>query len=278
MRRITTLLSAAFAALVLCSVSYGQGFYQTSGGSYMTGYGQVYGSFGYAMATQNMYNTMQNIIQQGTNCRSLERQFGRAKTLEVNPKCSYYLKGANTGDAAKSSTPATANATADQPPAPKYYGRYRPDPTVNMAVTISNTLFETSEERAQLKQVIDTVNAAYKQEAAAKGWSNNFASGMTFFIVAMSTVYNDSEPNDETVKAIYEAVNQTIDGVPDFAKASNKEKTTINDMLVGFSALPLATYVQAKQNADAESLKTAQALAGAMIKLVLKTEPDKLKF
>ncbi|HQU91917.1 MAG TPA: hypothetical protein PLK77_06450 [Pyrinomonadaceae bacterium] len=282
MRRITPLLAVAFAAFVLCSVSYGQGFYQMSSGSYMTGYGQVYGSFGYAMATQNMYNTMQNIMQTSSYCKSMERQFGRAKTLSADPKCAQYLKGTSPSGTAAGTAPArTASAAASANnvlPTPKYYGRYRPDPTVNMAVTISNTLFETPEERAQLKQVIEVINAAYKKEAAAKGWSNNFASGMTFFIVAMSTVYNDSEPNDETVKAIYEAVNQTIDGVPDFAKASNKDKTTINDMLVGFSALPLATYVQAKQNSDMESLKTAQALAGAMIKLVLKTEPDKLKF
>ena len=245
----------------------------------MTGYGQVHGSFGYAMATQNMYNSMQNIMTMTRNCQSLERQFGRAKTLEVNDKCKYYLKGANTGAAATSSTSATPSAAADQQSAPKYYGRYRRDPSVNMAVTISNTLFETADERAQLKQVIEAVQGAYLKEAAAKGWSNNFASGMTFFMVAMSTVYHDSaEPSDETVKAIYEAANQSIDSVPDFAKASNKDKTTINDLFVGFSALPLATYMEAKQSGDAETLKTARTLAGEMIKLVLKTDPEKLKF
>lgn len=274
------ILSAMFIIGVAVVSANAQGFYQTSSGSYMTGYGQVHGSFGYAMATQNMYNTMQNIMQMSNNCRSLERQFGRPKTLEVNPKCSQYLKGASTGAAAKTtSSAAPAAAVEQQPPAPKYYGRYRPDPTVNMAVTISNTLFESAEERAQVKQVIEAVQDAYKKEAAAKGWSNNFASGLTFFMVAMSTVYHDStEPSDETVKAIYEAANQSIDAVPDFAKASNKDKTTINDLFVGFSALPLATYMEAKQSGNAESLKTAQALAGEMIKLVLKTDPEKLKF
>ena len=274
MRRtiIIALLTIAAAAITANAQ------YQTSSGTYMTGYGQVHGSFGYAMATQNLYQSMQNLMQMTSNCQSLERQFGRAKTLEANDKCKYYLKGANTGGnsgtTAKARTPA-----ADAPPAPKYYGRYRPDPSVNMAVTISNTLFETAEERVQVKQVIETIQGVYKKEAAAKGWSNNFASGMTFFLVTMATVYNDSpEPSDETVKAIYEAVNQSIDAVPDFAKASNKDKTTINDLFVGFSALPLATYVEAKQSGNDESLKTAQALAGEMIKLVLKSDPEKLKF
>lgn len=256
-----------------------QGFYQMSNGSYMTGYGQVHGSFGYAMATQNLYNSIQNTLRMTTHCQSMEKQYGRAKTLEVNDKCRSYLKGANSGTAGKTTSSASPAGSVDRPPAPKYYGRYRRDPSVNMAVTISNTLFETAEERAQLRQVIEAVHGAYLNEAAAKGWGDNFASGLTFFMVSMSMVYHDSAaPSDDTVKAIYEVVNQSIDAVPDFAKASNKDKTTINDLFVGFSALPLATYVEAKQSGNTESLKTAQILAGEMIKLVLKTDPENLKF
>lgn len=262
---ITTLLAIASATITADAQ-----FYQMSGGSYMTGYGQVHGSFGYAMATQQLYQTTQMQIQRLTMRAAMVKQFGEAKVREAEER-------------AKNGTPSSSTTgpkieVPPPPPPPKYYGRYRPDPSVNMAASISNTLFEDPAERAQLKQVIEAVHGAYKQEATAKGWNNNFASGMTFFMVAMSTVYNDSEPSEETIKAVYEAVNQSIDAVPDFAKTSNKDKTTINDLLVGFSALPLATYVEAKQSGNAESLKTAQTLAGEMIKLVLKTDPDKLKF
>ena len=267
MRRliISTLLTITAA-----TITANAQFYSMGSGSYMTGYGQVHGSFGYAMATQQLYQTTQMQIQRLTMRAAMVQQFGEAKVREAEAR-------------AKNGTSSTSSSrpkieVPPPPPPPKYYGRYRPDPTVNMAATISNTLFEDPAERAQLKQVIEAVQGAYKQEASAKGWNNNFAGGMTFFMISMSTVYNDSEPSDETVKAVYEAVNQSIDAVPDFAKTSNKDKTTINDLLVGFSALPLATYVEAKQSGNEESLKAAKALAGEMIKLVLKTEPDKLKF
>ncbi len=266
---LATLLALAFATTADAQ------FYQMSGGSYMTGYGQVHGSFGYAMATQQIYQTTQMQIQRLTMRAAMVKKWGEAAVRKAELEAS---RGSSSSSQ-KSSTNAPQIQVPPPPPTPKYYGRYRPDPSVNMALTISNTLFETAEERAQLKQVIEAINGAYKKEATAKGWNNNFAGGMTFFLVAMSTVYHDSpEPSEETVKAIYEAVNQSIDAVPDFAKASNKDKTTINDLLVGFSALPLATYMEAKQSGNAETLQTARALAGEMIKLVLKTEPDKFRF
>lgn len=266
------LIFSAILTIAAAAITANAQFYSMGSGSYMTGYGQVHGSFGYAMATQQIYQTTQMQIQRLTMRAAMVKKWGEPAVRKAELEARNGKSSSSASSGPKVEVPPT-------PPTPKYYGRYRPDPTVNMAKTISDTLFETAEERAQLKQVIEAINGAYKQEAAAKGWSNNFAAGMTFFLVSMSTVYHDApEPSDETVKAIYEAVNQSIDAVPDFAKASNKDKTTINDLLVGFSALPLATYVEAKQSGNAESLQTAKALAGEMIKLVLKSDPATLKF
>jgi hypothetical protein len=48
-------------------------------------------------------------------------------------------------------------------------------------------------------------------------------------------------------------------------------------MLVGFSGILLATYTEAKQNNDAEGLATSKKLAGMLIQMVLKTDPDNLR-
>ena len=262
--------------LIFSSSSYAQGFYSMGSGSYMTGYGQVYGSFGSAMATQRMYQTVQLNLQRSMARAAMVKKWGEAAVRKAE---------AEAGQKSSAGTPKNVAPSNPQivvpppPPAPKYYGKYIPDSSVNMAVTISNTLFEKPEERNQLKQVIDVVQAAYKEEAIKKGWNNNVASGMTFFLISMATVYQDApEPDDATTNAIYEAVNQAIDTVPEFAAASNKDKTTINDMLVGFTALPLATYMEGKQGNNQESVAVAKALAGEMIKLVLKIEPGTLKF
>lgn len=269
------LLSAIF--VLGLSINANAQFYQMSNGSYMTGYGQVNGSFGYAMATQQMYNTMQINLQKSMARAAMVKKWGEARVRQAELEAA---KGRSSGSSAAASTTTVAGpVVAPPPPAPKYYGKFRPDASVNMAKTISETLSEDPSERALLKQVIDTVHGSYKEEVAKKGWSNNMASGVTFFMLMMATVYHDSpEPSDEVVNAVYEAVNQSIDATPDFAKATNKEKQTVNDMLVGFTALPLATYLEGKQNGNQDTVNTARALAGEMIKMVLKTDPAKMKF
>lgn len=256
MKKLSVLLAIAIAVLVFDNSANAQGFYSMSNGSYMTGYGQVYGSFGYAMAVQNSYQSTQNLLY------SLRR-----KQLSKNGSAST----SNSSSASKNSSPTISAA-------PKYYGKFRADSSVNAAKTLSD-LFEKPAEREQMKLVVEAVQKIYKDEAAARNWGNNLAGGMTFFMVVLSTVYHDTnQPSDEVIKTVFEAVNQSIDAAPEFAKASDKDKNALNDMLVGFSALPFLTYIEGKKEGNAETVKTARILAGEMLKMVLKTDPNNVKF
>ena len=51
----------------------------TYGGGYSTGYGTVYGSFGLAMATQNMYNTMQMQMQKTMARNAMIKKMGSCR-------------------------------------------------------------------------------------------------------------------------------------------------------------------------------------------------------
>jgi hypothetical protein len=48
-------------------------------------------------------------------------------------------------------------------------------------------------------------------------------------------------------------------------------------MLIGFSGMLLAVYTEAKQNNDADELATSKKLAGMLIEMVLKTDPQNLR-
>lgn len=277
MKKLTLAIFTIFTALIFSSLINAQGFYQMGSGSYMTGYGRVNGSFGYAMATQQMYQTVQMNLQRSMARAAMVKKWGEAAVRKAEQDA------ARNGSSSTRTKPAPANsdrlAVPPPAPAPKYYGRFRPDSSVDMAKTISDTLVEEPEERELLKKTIEAVQGVYIEEATAKGWQNNIASGMTFFLISMTTVYHDSpEPGDELTNAIYDAVNQSIDAVPDFAKASDKDKHSLNDMLVGFTALPLGVYIEGKQNGNQETVKLAKIWAGEMIKLVLKTDPENVRF
>lgn len=247
------LIIAAFAGPAVSQT------YNAMSGGYNTGYGTVYGTFGLAQATQSIYNQMQ--IQMNMNL------------LRASGKKTYGPTVMQPGETVAKPRP------VPPAPVPKYYGRFRGDPTVDTGKFMSDTLGETAEEKALLKQIYTTVKAGYDKEAAAKGWTNNMAGALTFFIVSNATVYHNSEvPNDETVAALYLAVSQTMDEIPEFGKMTNKNKQAFNNTLIGFAAIPLATYTEGKQNGDEATLKVARDIAGQLIEMVLMTKPENVRF
>ena len=92
------------------------------------------------------------------------------------------------------------------------------------------------------------------------------------------TVYHDAEmPSDEAVNTYYKVMNASLDEIPELGAAANKDKQGFNGMLVGFGGLLFAGYAEAKQNNDTNALATNKKLAGMLIEMVLKTDPENLR-
>ncbi len=218
------------------------------GGYYVAGYGRVYGSFGQASVAQSrLYDKMKT------------QTAGR--TTESN-----------------STTAPNAKPIVARPAAVKNVGVFRPDATVDSANALANALGETAEEKALIKQIYTATKSVFDQEAAARGWKNNISAGLTFFTVTAMTVYYDApEPSDEAVTDYFRSLNMAIDETPEFAKISNKEKQGFNNMLIGFSGILIATYSEGKQTENAETLATAKKLAGMLIEMVLRTDPENIR-
>lgn len=248
----------------------------TYGGGYSTGYGTVYGSFGQAMATQNIYNTMQMQMQKTMARNAMIKRWGLAAVEKAEREAK---SGSTSG--AKSSGPSTSsNAKIVVPPPPvvRNHGVFRPDATVDTGKALADALAETPEEKALIKRIYTATKAAYEKEAALKGWKNNIAAGLTFFTVTAMTVYHDAaEPGDDAVNNYFKVVNGALDEMPEFAAVSNKDKQGFNNMLIGFSGLLLAGYVEGKQNNDAATLATYKKLGGMLIEMVLKTDPENIR-
>jgi len=248
MKNIAILVFAPALLILFCGNAHAQ-IQAAGGGYYLAGYGTVYGSFGQASAAQSrLYDRMKT--------RSVQRQ------------------------AASNLPTSTGSKTAAVAPRPviKNYGGFRADATVDTGKTMADALGDTPEEKALIKQIYTATKAAYEKEAAARGFSNNIAGGLTFFTVTAMTVFHDSEdPSDAAVKNYFNIVNSSVDEIPDFAKVPNKEKQGFNNMLIGFSGMLLAGYTEAKQNNDAEALATSKKLAGVLIEMILKPNPENLR-
>ena len=230
--------------------------YNSNSGGYNTGYGHMYGSFGMAAASQSMYNSMQMHMQKAMLDATLKK---------------------SGGSSAGSSAPTTASATPKR--VVRNHGRFTPDASVDTAKMLGDALASNPAEKALLGQIYSAVKTDYDKQAAANGWKNNLAGSLTLFIVSTVTLYHDSaEASEETVKALYEAMNATIDEIPEFGRMSNRDKQAFNNMLIGFAAIPLATYAEGIENGDAATLKAARDLAGQLLTMVLKADPNNIRF
>ncbi len=240
------------SAMVFLSGGYAnaQGMYNSSSGGWNTGFGTVYGSHGYALATQDMFRAM----QRATNQNMIRDITKSSRTKNTNSK-----------------------TAAPAPIAPKNYGVFRPDATVDTGKALADNIGETPEEKAFLKKIFTATKTFYEKEAAAKGWKNNIAGGLTFFTATAMTVYHDGdEPSADAANNYYKAVSGALDEMPDMATATNKEKQAFNNVLIGFSGILLASYTEAKQTDNAETLASSKKLAGMLIEMILKTNPENI--
>jgi uncharacterized protein DUF6683 len=248
--------------------------WNSNAGGYNTGYGTVYGSFGLAQATQNIYNTMQIQMQKTVMRQAMIKKWG----LAAVEKAEREAKNSPYGSAGKVSTTPT-NLQVSTPPIAKNFAVFKPDPTVDTGKVLADSLGSTLAEKDLIKTIYARTKVEFEKEAVAKGMPRDLASAFTFFIVGNAVVFRDSvEPSDEAVNALYESINQTLDGIPEFGSMSNRDKQALYNTLIGFTGIPLATYAEGKQNGSRETIRTASALSGMLIRLILKIDPERIRF
>ena len=256
-----------FALTFLCAGVANAQIQAAGGGYYRAGYPTIYGSFGQASVAQSrMYDQVKALNRRLTEREALIKKWGLPA-----------VEKAERETAAKASARSNPQIVVPPPPIVRNYGVFSPDPTVNTGKALADALGGTPEEKALIKQIYAITKVEYEKEAAERGWKNNMAAGLAFFTVTAMTVYHDAQvPSDEAVNSYYKMVNLALDETPELAKATNKDKQGFNNMLVGFGGMLLAGYVEGKNNDNAETLASYKKLAGMLIEMVLKTDPENL--
>ena len=265
-----TLAIAIFASsIVFLSFGVANAQIQAAGGGYYrAGYPTIYGSFGQASVAQSrMYDQVKVQNRRMTDRDVLIKKWGLAA-----------VEKAERETATKGVAPSNPQIVVSPPPVVRNYGVFRPDLTVDSGKALADALGSTPEEKALIEQIFASTKVEYEKEAASRGWKNNIAAGLTFFTVTAMTVYHDAqEPSEEAVQAYYKMMNVVLDEMPELGKAANKDKQGFNNMLIGFGGMLLAIYSEAKQNDDAATLEKSKKLAGMLIEMVLKTDPENLR-
>lgn len=179
---------------------------------------------------------------------------------------------ANRSSQTNGSRSGTTGSTAAQRPL-AVTGKFTPTAGAESFEMIAANISDDPSEKQLLVQVANAMNSTIEQEYGAKGWKNNVAGAVTFFVASMLTVYYDKEPSAAVQDAIFDSFNTA----PEFAAASNKDKQGLYNSLIVFSGMPLVFYIDGKRKGDDDQVQKAKALAKHNFKTLLKAEPELLR-
>ena len=131
---------------------------------------------------------------------------------------------------------------------------------------------------AQVFTLLTSLLQEFDKETQKLGKPNDLTMALSFFLATNASIYHDTgvpgdpqmlELRDTIAKALVEG--NGLDGVTD------RQKQEMYEALVLYTGLALVTYEEGKQG-NAESLKTAQQLAGMNLLAVTGVSPDKINF
>lgn len=225
---------------------------------------------GYAGAWSSTWNNPVSasasiIIQGAINRKMLEQSIANQR-------------GRTAGSAAAAnispSAAARPHAAADQ--ASYAVLRFRPAANSGVAKQIADALGGDPKQRADLLAAFQAIKRSYESEAARGGKSNNIAAAMTFFLVATSMAYHQTdEPAESVTDSLVEALQRELSTSPDFKSMTDLQKQRMHDWLVISGGFVLAGYLDAVKTGDPKELRDYKDLANEFVRLVLGTGIEK---
>jgi len=208
--------------------------------------------------------------------RSLKDKLGAALRVALTRPPGRTTQRRTTRPAA---TTARSRRSESQIASPPAYTSFRPNPVNDSMATLAETLGSTPQERLVLRQVFSATKIAFENEVAKKGRKNNLSAALTFFIGSTVWVYHNSEePSDAALDNLWDGLEGALENTPEMAQLNDADKQLFYDMMIAFSGVVLATYTEAKSTNNSDLLLTSRLLAGGLLQLVLKSDPEKLRF
>lgn len=214
-----------------------------------------------AHAQQWLVNSaIQNQIVETAICDSALKK--HQKLPDICARYSKYASGAAT------------NATAPKPAASS--AKFSPVAGDDSLQKLADSLGSDAQERQQMLQLVGAGKQLFEQKYAGKGWNDNVAGALAFFIIATSTIYADREPTAAAQDNLFAALESTLAQSPELVKASAQEKTALYNSLTACAGLQLLFYIDGKQQGNAAEIGKAKEMAAGFSRKLLNVEPQAL--
>jgi hypothetical protein len=132
---------------------------------------------------------------------------------------------------------------------------------------------------AQVVTLMTAILDEYEKGARAAGKPNDLALALSFFFATNASVYHDAgQPPDPPMLELRDTIAEALVEGNALNGVSDRQKQEMYETLVLYTGFGLACYQEAKQGANAESLKVCRQLAGVNLQAVTGISPDKITF
>ncbi len=185
--------------------------------------------------------------------------------------CAKYPKYSGAKSRQGSASPAPGALAKVPPTATRFIPVAGDDSVKQLAESLGNT----PQERRQILQLAAAGEQLFEEKYKGKGWDHTIAGAMTFFIVSAHIVNTGEQPGVDAENDLYASLNATL-ARSDIAKASNKDKTALYNVLLACAGLPLVFYVDGKEHGNAAQVEQARAMAAGFGRKVLNMDPEAL--
>ncbi|MBS0226700.1 MAG: hypothetical protein JSS25_10215 [Proteobacteria bacterium] len=220
-----------------------------------------------ARAQQWLVNSViNNAIAERAICDSALKRH-----LSLPSICAKYPKYSGAKSRQGGASP-TSVASATAPPTATRFTPVAGDDSVKQ---LADSLGNSPQERQQILQLAAAGSQLFAQKYKGRGWDNTLAGAMTFFIVSAHIVNTGEQPGADVENNLYTSLNASL-AQSDIAKASDKDKTALYNVLLASAGLPLVFYVDGKQNNNTGQVEQAKAMAAGFGRKLFKMEPQEL--
>ena len=131
---------------------------------------------------------------------------------------------------------------------------------------------------AQVFTLLTTLLQEFDKETRKLGKPNDLTMALSFFLATNASIYHDAGvPGDPQMLELRDTIARALVEGNGLNGVTDLKKQELYEALVLYTGLALASYEEGKQG-NAESLKTAQQLAGMNLLAVTGISPDKINF
>lgn len=226
-------------------------------------------------AQRSTYRQMMDfnrIITNNTNNEMMMKNMceqWRKKGEKIPPECNKYFSSGSSGG----SGTAAGHGTAEK-------GKLKFTPTSGdtSMQQFADSNGGTAEERQFLLQIANAAKVLLEERYSSKGWTNNVAGSLAFFIVSNMTVYAGKEPSETSQQVLFEALDTTLSQSPEFTATANHDRQAIYNTLIAYSGFPMVLYAEGAQKGDKTQIQKARTIAAGYIKKILNVEPESLEY